>query len=231
MASTALKTDDEKREFFDPPDVLAQKVDKFVSLLLSSSHFIAFTGAGISTSAGVADFRSGINTVLPTGPGLWEKKAFLQNNLKAKPEVFEERKAVPLPNVAKNKIASPIVSLINEYKDLDKNAPKLPEKRSPSKSKENDKPKGDPLKPKIKVNMHEAFPTSTHMSFVELAKKGMLKFLVSQNVDGLHRRSGFPVEKLSELHGNTNLEKCKKCGKGYMRDFRCRTASNVHDHK
>lgn len=79
--------------------------------------------------------------------------------------------------------------------------------------------------------MHEAFPTSTHMSFVELANRGMLKFLVSQNVDGLHRRSGFPVEKLAELHGNTNLEKCQKCGKGYMRDFRCRTASNVHDHK
>lgn len=40
-----------------------------------SRHFVAFTGAGISTSTGIPDFRSGINTVLKTGPGAWEKMA------------------------------------------------------------------------------------------------------------------------------------------------------------
>ena len=44
-------------------------------MVLSSKHFIAFTGAGISTSAGIPDYRSGVNTVLPTGPGCWEKLA------------------------------------------------------------------------------------------------------------------------------------------------------------
>lgn len=55
--------------------------------------------------------------------------------------------------------------------------------------------------------------------------------LVSQNVDGLHRKTGVDIHKMVELHGNTNLEKCKKCNKYYMRDFRTRTAKNVHDHK
>ena len=76
---TAHKTDEEKREFFDSEDVLDKKIDKFIQMLKNSKHFIAFTGAGISTSTGIADFRSGINTVLPTGPGCWEKLANKQN--------------------------------------------------------------------------------------------------------------------------------------------------------
>jgi len=44
-------------------------------MIKASRHFVAFTGAGISTSTGIPDFRSGINTVLKTGPGAWEKMA------------------------------------------------------------------------------------------------------------------------------------------------------------
>eukprot|EP01083_Nonionella_stella_P153115 491501_1 len=76
---------------------------------------------------------------------------------------------------------------------------------------------------KKKMTSFKAVPSASHMALVALAKAGIVKHLVSQNTDGLHRRSGFPIDLLSELHGNSTLEECSLCDKIYMRDFRCRT--------
>lgn len=47
--------------------------------------------------------------------------------------------------------------------------------------------------------------------------------MVSQNVDGLHLRSGVPRDKLAELHGNCFAERCPSCKKEYIRDFEIET--------
>lgn len=76
----------------------------------------------------------------------------------------------------------------------------------------------------------KAIPSASHMALVELARRNILHFVVSQNTDGLHLRSGLPSIMLAELHGNSNLETCPDCHTKYLRDFRTRTAAQVHDH-
>ncbi len=56
-------------------------------------------------------------------------------------------------------------------------------------------------------------PNPNHYSVVELLEMGKLDYLISQNVDGLHAKSGMPFEKLAELHGNMYFMKCLECGK------------------
>lgn len=146
MASTAHADPEQMKEHYDPPDVLTEKVNRLAEMVRNSHHMVVFTGAGISTSAGIPDFR---------GPnGKWTRQA--------------------------------------EGKE-----------------------------PVAGVETMKAFPTPTHMALVELHRRGVLKYVISQNCDGLHRRSGLPASVISELHGNGNIEICESCGQQYFRDFRC----------
>ena len=56
-----------------------------------------------------------------------------------------------------------------------------------------------------------------------LVKTGKVTFIVSQNVDGLHLRSGIPRGQLAELHGKCFAERCSKCSTEYIRDFELTT--------
>ncbi len=54
-------------------------------------------------------------------------------------------------------------------------------------------------------------PNAGHRAVVELQSLGKLKFLISQNVDNLHLRSGIQPELLAELHGNVAKLRCQRC--------------------
>ena len=58
-------------------------------------------------------------------------------------------------------------------------------------------------------------PNIGHKSIYELYKLGYLKFLVTQNIDNLHRRSGIPETHLAEIHGNFSILRCSSCDKRF----------------
>ncbi|KAA8587249.1 hypothetical protein FQN60_016695 [Etheostoma spectabile] len=128
-------------ETFDSPEEVKAKVETLAQLIKESQYLVVHSGAGISTAAGIPDFR---------GPkGVW---------------TLEE--------------------------------------------------KGE--SPRMETTFEEARPSLTHMALLGLQRAGYLKYLISQNVDGLHVRSGFPRDMLSELHGNMFVEECEKCGRGKL---------------
>jgi NAD-dependent deacetylase len=65
--------------------------------------------------------------------------------------------------------------------------------------------------PRWRVAPGRVGPNASHLALVELQRLGKLRFLVTQNTDGLHRRSGIRPEILAELHGNGRLMRCLGC--------------------
>src|SRR5262249_57438941 len=50
-----------------------------------------------------------------------------------------------------------------------------------------------------------------HVARAQRAKAGRLSLLVTQSVDGLHERSGFPRDRLVEIHGTDSAVECMAC--------------------
>jgi len=176
MADTvsADKTAKEYAEIIDTPEVVTEKVKKLAKLVKKFKGNVVFvTGAGISTSCGIPDFRSGLGSVTGMPAGKWCIDA-THNSWSAAERAEHEARA---------------------------------------------KTTSDSLC---------AIPSSSHMALVALQEAGITRGLISQNCDGLHRRSGFPPEALAELHGCGNLEYCAWCGQEYLRDFKTIRGRRVH---
>jgi mono-ADP-ribosyltransferase sirtuin 6 len=72
--------------------------------------------------------------------------------------------------------------------------------------------------PEWRVPRDRVAPNASHLSLVELQRLGKLQFLITQNTDNLHRRSGIRPDLLAELHGNGQLMRCTECGRTYTRE-------------
>lgn len=128
-------------EIFAPEDEVKEKCNILTKWIETAKCVVVHTGAGISTAAGIPDFR---------GPnGVWT---------------------------------------------LEKNG----------------------QKPDINISFNAATPTNTHMALKHLLDKQYIHYIVSQNIDGLHLRSGLSRKHLAELHGNMFIGQCDLCDNQYV---------------
>jgi NAD-dependent deacetylase len=60
-----------------------------------------------------------------------------------------------------------------------------------------------------------AKPNAGHLAVAELATRGKVRHVITQNIDNLHQASGVPPESIIELHGNTTYATCLTCSTRY----------------
>jgi len=63
-----------------------------------------------------------------------------------------------------------------------------------------------------------ARPNPAHRALAELASRQRIALLVTQNVDGLHERSDFPLDRLVNIHGSDAAVECMRCGRRAPRE-------------
>lgn len=129
-------------EKFDSTEKFNQKCELLAQFISEAKHVVVHTGAGISTSAGIPDFRG------PNGVWTLEKKG---------------------------------------------------------------------KKPTTDTSFADAKPTKTHMILKKLIENNKIHYIISQNIDGLHLKSGLPRRYLAELHGNMFVEECNVCKNQFVR--------------
>lgn len=65
----------------------------------------------------------------------------------------------------------------------------------------------------VEVDWNQYEPNAGHLAIKELYDKEKLLLCITQNIDGLHIKSGLPPERVTELHGNLREIICLGCSK------------------
>jgi NAD-dependent deacetylase len=63
----------------------------------------------------------------------------------------------------------------------------------------------------------KALPNAAHYAIAELEREGVVKAVITQNIDMLHQRAG--SRRVLELHGSMNYVDCLDCGRGYEWEY------------
>ena len=143
-------------------------IDTVAALIRSDqiNRVVVLVGAGISTTAGIPDFRS-------PNTGIYERLKPLN---------------LPYPEA---------IFHINYFQHTPEPFYAIARARHPRTLK----------------------PTITHAFLALLAKKNLLYFLFTQNIDGLELDAGVPEDKILNAHGSWQTQRCWKCKTPYPDDL------------
>lgn len=219
---------------------LESKITKLIPLMNKANHIVVLTGAGISTKAGIPDFR---------GPnGIWtkENQDAKKRKLEAKQNQQRGRRGQQ-PKMNKNAIigggangnrkklkCEGDASSAGGKNDATANSPagETCDTQQSTSTSDPDQFATSPLQNKVKTeataslsgsskafSFSDAKPTLTHRAITKLTHLSKIKYTITQNVDGLHMRSGIPRDNHCFLHGCIFTEKCEDCGEEYFRDY------------
>lgn len=134
-----------------------EKYDKLFSSIINAKYLVAFTGAGISTLAGIKDFRG--------KDGLYKQ-----------------------PNTEKMFDIDIFYRDPSVYYDMAK---------------------------EFIYGLEDKRPAIVHIVLAELEKKGILKAVITQNIDLLHQKAG--SKNVIEVHGSPSVHYCINCS--YTENF------------
>ncbi len=68
-----------------------------------------------------------------------------------------------------------------------------------------------------KLSLGDAKPNAAHLKLAELERRGKLKAVITQNIDGLHQAAG--SQNVIELHGSLLRAYCSRCGKTHPHEL------------
>jgi NAD-dependent deacetylase len=69
----------------------------------------------------------------------------------------------------------------------------------------------------LSIQAESAEPNAAHKAIAELEQKGIVKSVITQNIDSLHQKAG--SENVFELHGSARTATCSKCGEVHEQDY------------
>ncbi len=130
------------------------KVGELAQLISRSKAVVFFTGAGISTESGIADFRS--------PGGIWSR---------IKPIQFQDF------------VSDPDIRLEDWRRRFH-----------------------------FQAEFDQAGPNEGHLAVAEITSSSRGMGVITQNIDGLHQRSGVHDDDIIEIHGNGTRASCLECG-------------------
>lgn len=130
------------------------KIKTLAGLIASSRYTVALTGAGISTSAGIPDFRG-------------ERGIYITRQ-------YDPEKTFDITSFQRD--PSSFYAFTRDFFD----------------------------------QIETLRPTPAHRFLARLEKEGLLHFIMTQNIDGLHHAAG--SKQVIELHGSYRTGRCLSCG-------------------